>query len=258
VVSGFVAAVVSGFMLSVATVTVVSPSQAECAAASVQAIRAGVTLTKLPRACRGLPPAELRQAAATAIREVSDHFDKARRRHLAVEASAKVSYLLQVAGRRAKRASPPRSRPAAAVSAHLAIPAGPATLAAWLLTVLSGGYLLYGLLAHGGLTGAAAGRGRRTGPGQRQAVIWLHAGLALAGLVIWAGFLASGWTPVAWAATCLLPFVLGLGMAALLLAISGGQDSAGGQRAPVLVNPVHGALATVTILLALLAAIAAG
>ncbi len=74
-------------------------SPARCAAVAEQAIRHDVTLTALPRACRGLGAAQLRQAAAQAIREESDHFAKVRRRQLAIQASAKVEYLFEVAAR---------------------------------------------------------------------------------------------------------------------------------------------------------------
>ncbi len=253
--SGFLATALAALALSVTGTAIAAPGAAiaspgGCTAASVRAIRQHVTLTGLPPACRGLPPAELRQAAVSAVREVADHFGKARRRHLAVQASARIGYLFRVAGHGAAGGGGTPPAAAGSSSGHLVIPAGAATLAAWLLTVLTGSYLLYGLVRRGH-------RGRRlTGPGRRLSVIALHAGLALTGLAIWTGFLVSGWTPAAWIATGLLTPVLGLGMSTLMLAIPDAASRPAAQRNPVLVIAVHGACATATILLALLAAIA--
>jgi hypothetical protein len=254
--TGLIAAALSLALLGVSGAAASAPSPAGCAAASVQAIRRGVTLTELPSACRGLSAAELRQAATTAIREASDHFGKARRRHLAFQASAKVGYLFKIAAREvtpgpARPERPSRSPAAASASHRVIIPAGGATLAAWLLTVFTGSYLLFGWMIRG------RRRRRPAGQDQRRPVIWLHAGLALTGLVIWTGFVASGWTPAAWVATCLLPLVLGLGLATLLAAIPDSAPRSATRRAPVLVIAAHGAFATATMLLALLAALAA-
>ena len=117
-----------------------------------------------------------------------------------------------------------------------------------------------------------------------------HAGLGLAGLGIWIGFMATAEHALAWIAVGITFLAAGLGMATLLTAMSDPQPStatapaatndatAAGPtsavattagtttaiattprgRPPVLVIALHGGLATVTILLVLLAAISAG
>ena len=244
-----------------------TPSVIGCEAASARAIRQDVTLTTLPRACRGLPPAKLKHAAAIAIREVTGHFPKARRRHLAARASVKIDYLFKVAAREAARNSPgPHRTPVAASSPNpLVIPARAVTLATWLLTVAAGSYLLFGSLLRGRRREHHAGGG----PRRRLTVAYFHAGLAVTGLLIWTAFVASGWTPVAWIAVGVLTVVLGLGMATLFASIAATADAPAtaevpastdvphARRTPVLMIAVHGTLASLTILLALLAAIAA-
>lgn len=68
-----------------------------------------------------------------------------------------------------------------------------ATLAAWLVTVSIGGYMLRTWIARGGLR-----RQRATGAGVPPPVVFGHAGTALTGLVVWIVFLATGWRPLAW------------------------------------------------------------
>ena len=98
-------------------------------------------------------------------------------------------------------------------------------------------------------------------------VVFSHFGLATAGLLIWAAFVATRVTALAWVAAGLLMPVAGLGFATLALLISGDRPPAvpvaGGHqagpagRAPVLVIPGHGSAAALTILLVVLAALAA-
>jgi manganese efflux pump family protein len=240
-----------------------------CTTAGVRAIQRRVTLTTLPAACRGLPPADLERAAVTAIDLATDHARKARRRKLAAAASTRLSYLLTVAERAQARSARSRHhRPVTEASqpSGFAVPAGLAALVAWLLTAAAGGYLLAGWLKQSG---------SRRDPirhyGRPPVVVLSHAGLALTGLLIWIGFLISGWVPAAWAAACLLLLVAGLGMASLAQAISGasppgqeapvttqaGRPVTARTRPPAVIIAVHGVCATAAMLLVLLAAIAA-
>jgi hypothetical protein len=225
----------------------------DCKAAALRAMRADVTLTALPSGCRGLRPDQVTRAAVTAISEFAAHGRKVERRHLAATYGARVRYLInQVRPRhQAGPAVPPGTfGPPAAPRVPVAL----AALAAWLLTAATGGYLLAGWLAHGGMRG-----GRRPRTGLPPSVILTHFGLAVAGLTAWVGYLVSGAAPIAWLATGLLLPVVGLGMATLVLAIpEGGSGSAPSARMPVVVISVHGILATVTMLLVMLAAIASG
>jgi manganese efflux pump family protein len=226
---------------------------AGCTRAAVRAVRLGITIHALPLPCRGLRPLDVQRAAIIAIDELSGSGAKARIRHDAGIAGARLSYLLR--NPRPGLLSPPRRRPASSAGpvAGLAVPVGLAALVAWALTVASGGYLLAGWIAHGGLRRGATGRRRLPPP-----VILAHFGLASAGLIGWVGYLISDSAPVAWLAVGLLLPVAGLGMATLMLAIpDAGGAAAGRSRMPVIAISAHGILATFTMLLVLLAAVAA-
>jgi len=225
----------------------------DCEAAAERAMRAGITITALPGACRGLPRDQVTRAAVTAISEFAAHGRKVERRHLAATYGERLRYLInQVRPRhQAGPAVPPGT---------FGSPSGPrvpvalAALAAWLLTAATGAYLLAGWVAHGGIRS-----GRRPRTGLPPSVIMTHFGLAVAGLTGWVGYLVSGAAPLAWLAAGLLMPVVGLGMATLVLAIpEGGSGSAASARMPVVAISLHGILATITMLLVLLAAIASG
>jgi manganese efflux pump family protein len=218
-----------------------------CAAAAERAVGMGITLRALPPACRGLRALDLQRAAIIAINEAAGPWPKARHRHLAGAAAAKLRPLL---GSQATPARPRRrhkTRTIALVAAGRPIPVGLAALIAWLCTVVSGGYLLTGWIRAGGLR-------RGSGRGRPPPVILGHFGLATAGLICWVGYVISGVTPVAWLAIALLLPVAGLGMATLMLAIPD-TGAARRPRMPVLAISAHGIFATVTMLLVLLAAI---
>lgn len=68
-----------------------------------------------------------------------------------------------------------------------------ATLAAWVVTVSLGGYMLRTWIARGGFR-----RQRATGAGVPPQVVFGHAGTALTGLTIWIIYLDTGWRPLAW------------------------------------------------------------
>lgn len=70
---------------------------------------------------------------------------------------------------------------------------GIATLTAWLLTAGIGGYMLRTWIARGGLR-----HQRATGVGVPPMVVFGHAGVALTGLAVWAGYVATRWPALAW------------------------------------------------------------
>jgi len=87
-----------------------------------------------------------------------------------------------------------------------------ATLISWLVTASLGGFMLRAWLARGGLRSERAKAGGLPPP-----LIFGHAAAALAGLLVWAAFLASGARPLAWAAVALLMVAVGLGLCTVTL-----------------------------------------
>jgi hypothetical protein len=283
------------------------PTAAGCAAVAVDTVRQHAPMTRLPPACRRLGAAGLSQAVRIAVGQLAQQRDKARRRHMAYLARAHLAALTGAA-QRAELASEARMRQRAIARARdkaehragtrsssraagIQVPIQLAALLAWLLTAASGGWVLAVIRAHRRARGGS--RRRRWPP----AVILGHAGLAIGGLVLWAGYLLIGFRPLAWAAFGVLLPVTGLGMATLMQSITGRDTPASAphtpasapasrapmsattmsattvttatvapapawvspvsRRAPVLMIAAHGALATLTILLTLLSAIAA-
>jgi hypothetical protein len=103
------------------------------------------------------------------------------------------------------------SAPAAAASAHSGA-LGFGTLIAWLLTAGIGAYMLGALIARGGLR-----QQRLSRDGLPPAVLFGHFGLAIAGLVVWVSYLATGWAALAWSAVGLLIPAIGLGISTVTL-----------------------------------------
>ena len=87
-----------------------------------------------------------------------------------------------------------------------------ATLITWLCTAGIGAYMLGTLVARGGLRQQRAVRG-----GLPPAVLFGHFGLALTGLAVWVGYLATGWAALAWSAVGLLMPAIGLGISTVTL-----------------------------------------
>lgn len=85
---------------------------------------------------------------------------------------------------------------------------GIATLATWMLTVGIGAYMLHTWIARGGPRVQRARAG-----GLPPVVVYGHAGLAISGLAVWIGYLATGLAALAWSAAGLLLPVVGLGTA---------------------------------------------
>jgi hypothetical protein len=87
-----------------------------------------------------------------------------------------------------------------------------ATLISWLLTASLGGFMLRSWIARGGL------RRERARPGGLPSqLIFGHAGLAVTGLVIWSGYMASGMRALAWTAVGALVVTVGLGLSMVTL-----------------------------------------
>ncbi len=248
-----------------------SGSVPRCTAAALKAVRLRITLNVLPAGCRGLTPDGLERAVDAAVGSVADHGQKIARRRLAAAADARLGYLISVAQQGHDR--PPRlprsiAAPQASPAPRLNIGVGAAALVAWLLTAATGGSLLLGWLRPGGF---GARRNRRP-----PSLMLTHFGLAAAGLLTWIAYLATSTPAVAWLAAALLLPVAGLGMATLIQAVpesaprpasaehtasarrtASAERTASTARMPVVTIAVHGACATATLLLVLLAAIAA-
>jgi hypothetical protein len=221
-----------------------------CYAFGVQAITRHATVTAMPRACAGLSHEQIDVAVERAVRDAAGPHRKAIARRLAYKDGAYLEYLVKVVP-----PGPPIPPAAAPAGRPPRWPLSLAALAAWIVTVAAGSWLLAGWLVRGGLR-----RGFARSAGVPRAVVVGHLSLALAGLLIWIVFLAADVAALAWAAVGVVLTVAGLGMATLAgglpEAVSAGPDGGGG-RTPVTVIALHGMLAATTILLVVLAAVGA-
>jgi manganese efflux pump family protein len=241
------------------------PSAVRCYAFAVTDLHRRVVVRHRPAACAGLPQAQVNQIVDRAVRAVVGPHRKAVERRLAAADSRYLGDLV-------KTLPPP---PAASVIAAQPTPAGQlglrfAALALWLATAIPGAYMLSTWLPR-------AGRRRVIRELRGLSAVPIgHAGLAIAGLVIWIAFTATNAAALAWVDVGLTWVIAGLGMATLLAASPESQAvtaSPGAAalvgvteasttpfrtRAPVFAIALHGALATLTILLVLLAAVGAG
>ncbi len=210
-------------------------SVAACTAFGVRAIEQHQTVTQVPAACRGLSRAEVNFALGRSIYLVAGtgHHKVAWRRDAAV-AGARLAGLITTAMAQSPGA-PAASGAAPAAGQGTASRPGPvdrrplglAALAAWLLTVGSGGYMLLRFVAGGGLRWPRAA-GARTG----SAVVLTHFGLASSGLLLWALYLATSWLALAWLALGLLLPIIGFGMATLIVWTSGSSRRTSGTSHP--------------------------
>jgi hypothetical protein len=87
-----------------------------------------------------------------------------------------------------------------------------ATLVSWLVTVSLGAFMLRTWLARGGLS-----RERARAGGLPPQLIFGHASLAITGLLLWAGYLATGTRALAWTAVGALMVTVGLGLCTVTL-----------------------------------------
>ena len=102
-----------------------------------------------------------------------------------------------------------------------------ATLISWLLTASMGGFMLRTWLARGGLR-----RERARFGGLPPQLIFSHAGLALSGLLVWSGYVATGTKAVAWTAVGLLMVTIPLGLCTVTLWTPYPAGRPGERRAP--------------------------
>jgi hypothetical protein len=262
------------------------PSAGTCYAFAVRAIQQHITVTAAPGACAGLSHEQVNQAAARAIRELTAGQPKAAARRLARQDGAYLARMVSAIP------APRPPAPAAHATAPVPVPAGPgpglplglAALAAWVLTAAAGTYLLAGWLADrlAGLRRTRKWRRTDWVAGTRPRRAWRradrqtggsphgragepgagfivgHFGLALGGLVLWIAFVVTGLAALAWIAVVLVVIIASLGMAVLAAALpepSRDTAAADRRRLPVAVIASHGALATLTILLVVLAAL---
>jgi hypothetical protein len=108
-----------------------------------------------------------------------------------------------------------------------------ATLISWLLTASMGAFMLRTWLARGGLH-----RERARVGGLPPQLIFGHAGLALSGLLVWSGYVATGTRAVAWTAVGLLMVTISLGLCTVTLWTPYPARRPGEWRAPTDESPV--------------------
>jgi hypothetical protein len=220
-----------------------------CTAFGVRAIRQRLTPARIPPACQGLSQAEVNFALGRAIYlTAGSGRHKAAWRRAARVAGARLGRL--ISGLPPSATRPPAGPVLPARPAPAGWPLGLATLLAWLVTMALG-VLMLGWRSIRGALRQLRDRGRAG-----QAVLPGHFGLASTGLLVWAGYLATGWVALAWLAVGLLLPVIGLGMAVLVMGTAAAsRPLAGGWRRRDLLPLAHGLAAMTTILLALLTAL---
>jgi len=246
-----------------------------CAEFGITAIKHRVTVTSLPAACRGLTRAQVNLAVGQALYAMTSNVHgKAERRARALELSPRLARLVSAVP--AQRSRPTAPVPAAGRTSGPAL--GLAALIAWLITVGLGSWMLARWITRGGFR-----RARLSKAGLPPSLIFTHFGLAVAGLLAWSAYLATGLAAAAWTGCALLLPVAGLGMALVSLwlperslatamapaaqAVPAGAGAAGTAPGPVSPDPpparhppalivaAHGVFAVATILFALLAAV---
>ena len=263
------------------------PSVESCAEFGVTAIQHHVTVTSLPAACRGLTRAQVNLAVGQALYAMTSNVHgKAQRRARARELSPLLGQLVSTVP--AQRGPPLAPAPKGGQASGPAL--GYAALISWLITVGLGSWMMARWITRGGFR-----RARLSKAGLPPSLIFTHFGLAVAGLLVWGAYLATGLTAAAWAGCVLLLPVAGLGMALLSLwlperslaattvpaatvpaaqavpagatagtgAVPGANAAAGAaspgppaaRHPPALIVAAHGLFAVATILFALLAAV---
>ena len=213
-------------------------------------------------ACAGLSPAQVSQAASTAVRMTLTSGTKAARRRQAIAAARWTRAMIYVPAPAsefpgATAASPVAESQAGGLAlgsvSRLAVNLG--ALLAWLATAASGGWILVRWLLGGGSLR------RKSAAAAPPAVTLGHVSGGALGLVLWAVFMATRWAAVAWIALGLLAPVAGLGMTVLLLGLPRpARAPLGARRAsgfPVLAVAVHGVFVVLVLLLVLTATVTA-
>ena len=220
-----------------------------CYQFGLEAIQRHVTVTAVPAACQGLSQLEVNVAVVRALHAAASGVrGKSGQRQVIARDSQYLADLIHAVPASSQPAvAAPQSGPPSRAALSLA------ALAAWLVTVGLGVSMMARWITRTRRHGAQPGHGR--GP----VLNFTHFGLALTGLLVWLSYLATGVTGLAWAACGLLVPVAGLGMTLVFLAPArSGDDPPSFRRPPGLVVAAHITAASVTILLAVLAAIGSG
>ena len=220
-----------------------------CYQFGLEAIQRHVTVTAVPAACQGLSQLEVNVAVGRALQAAAAGVrGKSRQRQLIARDSPYLADLIHAVPAPSQAAvAAPQSAPPSRAALSLA------ALAAWLVTVGLGVSMMARWITRTRRHGAQPGHGRRP------VLNFTHFGLALTGLLVWISYLATGVTGLAWAACGLLVPVAGLGMTLVFLAPARpGDDPPSFRRPPALVVAAHITAASITILLAVLAAIGSG
>jgi hypothetical protein len=241
-------------------VTSYQPTEDTCYVLAVHALHRHVAVPARPPACAGLSPAQVNMAVARAISDVTRAGPKAIARHLAYQDRTYLAHLVTAVPPAPQAAPPAGPQAVGPVRPSRDLPLDLAALAAWVLTAAAGVYLLAGWLVSW-LARLVRRRRRRRAADTATAFTVSHFGLALAGLGIWIGFVATDLAALAWVALGMVVLIAGLGMGVLSAALPGPARAGAASsqaRIPVIVVAAHGMLATLTILLVLLAAIGAG
>jgi manganese efflux pump family protein len=233
-------------------------STGACYEFAVSALRRHVVVAHTPPECAGLGAAQVDQVVSRAIREVAGPLPKVAARRMDLAESRYLASLIRSA------------RPPAAASVAAAPATTPGTeaaqvaaLVAWLAAALAGGYLLIG-----------GRRPRRPRSVRALGLAGGHAGIAATGLCLWIAFMVTAAPALGWIDVALTWVIAGLGMSTLLggpagpaaavpaataaTAGSAAADVPVPARTPVLMIALHGTLATLTIVLVLLAVIGTG
>jgi hypothetical protein len=119
---------------------------ASCYAFAVQALNRHLTVTSVPAACTGLTHEQINLAVDRAIRAAVGPHRKVVARRLAHREAAYLSYLVTVVPPRA-----PAPQVASPATPSSRLPLDLAALAAWAVTAAAGTWLLAGWIARGGL-----------------------------------------------------------------------------------------------------------
>lgn len=241
-------------------------SVASCTEFGVTAVREHVTVTSLPPACQGLTRAQFSFSVSSALHSaaIGVHGKVAERERLGA-ASRYLKFL--VASVPAAHSQQLTSVPASPRISETAL--GIAALCGWLVTIALGLQMMIRWLRRG-RRGRPPGGRRRRPPARNLA----HLGLAVGSLLIWIAYLGTDVTGLAWTACALLAIETGLGMTLVFVSAASpvGRAGAKAPRPSTAGDPprsgpgrrrypaaftvgTHITFATVTILLAVLAAI---
>jgi hypothetical protein len=237
----------AGLMLAVAGCAhqAAGPRQASeqsCRQFGIVAIEHRETVRSVPAACRGLTRAQVNAAVAEALHEVAGNAGgKARQRARVLALSPSLAYLVRAAPAQAGSAPAPGlgSGAAGAAASRPAsrLPFGVAALLAWLATAGAGAAMI----------------ARRIIRRLPSPVIVAHAGLALAGLLAWTCYLATGLRGAGWTGCGILVLAISLGVALISLWLPEQSGRTPARHPPAIVVAAHGMLAVATLALALAA-----